>query len=241
MSQASVRPSSAPRLPSGQSSLHTDPQLRSVVHTGAMAWAASPSPTVWRKRLEHVGPVEAGRVTSLVRFNPGASFPEHPHPDGEEILVLSGSFCDHTGRYGPGSFLVNPEGFSHAPFTDEGCTLFVKLRQLPGQGRQRLALDTAGLPWQDGGTPGRRIKPLYRQDGFPEEVRLVELDAGVTVPHHDHPGGEEVFVLDGDINDADGRYPAGTWFRLPAGSAHAPWTESGCRLYVRVGHLSARG
>jgi anti-sigma factor ChrR (cupin superfamily) len=214
---------------------------RTVVDTGDMDWVQSPSPTVWRKRLDHIGPVESGRVTSLVRFEPGASFPMHPHPDGEEILVLSGSFCDHTGRYGPGSFLVNPEGFSHAPFTDEGCTLFVKLRQLPGAGRQHLALDTDAMPWQDGAAPGRRIKQLYRQDGFAEQVRLVELDAGVQISHHDHPGGEEVFVLEGSISDEDGHYPAGTWFRLPDGSAHAPWTEDGCRLYVRVGHLPAAG
>lgn len=220
---------------------NADLDRKALVATRDMDWIRSPSPKVWRKRLDLVGPAEAGRVTSLVRYEPGASFPEHPHPDGEEILVLSGTFCDQTGAYGPGSYLVNPEGFVHAPFTEEGCTIFVKLRQLPGAGRQHLALDADAMPWQDGAAPGRRIKQLYKQDSFPEEVRLVELDAGVQVQFHEHPGGEEVFVLEGSISDEDGHYPAGTWFRLPDGSAHAPWTDEGCRLYVRVGHLPTGG
>ena len=36
-------------------------------HTSGMEWAASPSPSVWRKRVALEGPQESGRVTSVVR------------------------------------------------------------------------------------------------------------------------------------------------------------------------------
>ena len=81
-----------------------------VVHHPSMPWTASPAPGVWRRRLEHEGPPEAGRVTSVVRFEPETRFSEHPHPDGEEIFVLEGTFSDHTGDHGPGSYVYPTDG-----------------------------------------------------------------------------------------------------------------------------------
>ena len=101
---------------------------RVAINTETMDWQASPSPGVWRKRLELIGEAESGRVTSVVRYAPGSAFSSHEHPQGEEILVLAGTFSDQSGSYPAGSYLLNPEGFAHAPFSQEGCTLFVKLR-----------------------------------------------------------------------------------------------------------------
>ena len=57
------------------------------VDTQGMDWAPSPSPTVWRKRIEHSGPAEAGRVTSVVRYDAGSSFHAHPHPSAYGIPI----------------------------------------------------------------------------------------------------------------------------------------------------------
>src|SRR3546814_7726014 len=103
--------------------------------TAAMDWQASPSPTVWRKRLDLVDG-EFSRVTSIVRYDPSSSFRAHGHPQGEEILVLDGVFSDEHGDYPAGTFLLNPAGFRHAPFSEDGCILFVKLCQFPGEGRE---------------------------------------------------------------------------------------------------------
>ncbi|MDQ6191113.1 cupin domain-containing protein [Klebsiella pneumoniae] len=40
--------------------------------------------------LDRIGGEQA-RATSLVRYLPQTSFPEHQHPGGEEILVLEGN------------------------------------------------------------------------------------------------------------------------------------------------------
>ncbi|MEM7366459.1 MAG: cupin domain-containing protein [Pseudomonadota bacterium] len=110
-----------------------------LVRSSELSWEPSPRPGVWRKRLFHEGGLENGTVTSLVRFDPGASFQSHDHPGGEEIIVLSGVFSDHQGDHGKETHLLNPEGYSHAPFTEMGCLLFVRLRQYAGT--QQLTTD----------------------------------------------------------------------------------------------------
>ena len=80
---------------------------------------------------------------------------------------------------------------------------------------------------------------LYAQDGFPEVIRLVRFEAGARAARHRHQGGEEIFVLEGELEDDDGTYGAGTWARLPDGSAHEAVSNRGCLLYVRTGALPA--
>ena len=91
--------------------INADFSRRVVCDTGEMEWRSSPVAGVWRKRLELSGPVEGGRVTSLVRFDAGAGFPAHGHPEGEEILVLEDIFSDETGDHPKGTYMLNPEGF----------------------------------------------------------------------------------------------------------------------------------
>jgi anti-sigma factor ChrR (cupin superfamily) len=217
--------------------LNADFSKSVVVATAAMDWQRSPAPGVWRKRLELQGATECGRVTSIVRYDPGSRFPAHEHPDGEEILVLDGVFADEHGSYPAGTFLLNPQGFRHAPRTDDGCVLFVKLRQYPGDHRDHRVVDSKTAAWQQGQLPGREVLPLYEEADQPEHIRLVRLAPGTRITEHEHPGGEEVFVIAGSLSDAEGTYEQGTWLRLPDGSRHQPYSAQGCTLYVKTGHL----
>ena len=140
--------------------LHGDLSRPVVVRTADQSWQPSPSGTVLRKRLHRVGPAESGQVTSIVRYQPDSSFPAHDHPEGEEILVLEGVFSDEHGDWPAGTYLLNPEGFRHAPFSKPGCLLFVKLRQYAGAGRQHVALQTGDVPWQEGAQAGIEQKLL---------------------------------------------------------------------------------
>jgi anti-sigma factor ChrR (cupin superfamily) len=221
--------------------IRADFGAREVVDTGAMGWSASPSPSVWRKRLSLSGAAEAGVVTSIVRYDPDSAFPEHPHPDGEEIFVLDGVFSDQHGDYPAGSYVLNPESFRHAPRSKDGCVIFVKLRQYAGAQRERRVLDTNAMDWQRGPNPGTWMKPLYTQPGFPERVMLIRMDPGAGPISHDHPGGEEVLILDGAVEDQAGRYATGAWIREPAGSRHAPFSRTGCTMLVRQGFLPPAG
>ena len=220
-------------------SLNADLSQFAVAHTGEACWQASPSPTVWRKRVYLDGPAEAGRVTSVVRYDAGSRFPAHDHPGGEEILVLDGVFSDEQGDYPAGHFLLNPEGFRHAPFSDAGCTLLVKLRQYPDS--VTVHHDTAALDWEPGRVDGVHVKMLYASPDGGVIKRLVRVDAGTGIPSHDHPGGEEVFLIEGDARDERGVYGPGCWARYPAGASHRVTSQGGALLYVQTGGFGANG
>jgi len=201
-----------------------------------MTWQPSPSGGVWRKRLDLIGSAEAGRVTSVVRYEPGSAFPAHSHPDGEEILVLEGMFSDESGDYAAGSYLLNPDGSSHAPFANQGCTIFVKLRQYAGTDRKQVAIDTNALSWVPEAS-GVEFKLLYAQSGYADQMRLERWQPGTMLGLHSHPFGEEILVLQGELADEYGEYTVGTWIRNPPYSSHSPFSRQGCLLYVKTDHL----
>lgn len=217
--------------------LNADLAERAVMHAADMDWQPSPSPSVWRKRFYRDGPAEAGIVTSVVRYDAGSEFPTHHHPGGEEIFVIDGMFSDEHGDYPAGTYLLNPDGTSHAPFSKDGCTLFVKLRQYAGEGRAQVEMNTNVLDWQARTENGIWQIPLYRQGGYRDWTMLLKIDAGAISPHHSHPNGEEVFVIDGEFSDEFATYPAGTWTRSPPGSSHAVRSEKGAILYIRFGGM----
>lgn len=221
-----------------EESLNGDMARRAVMRTRRMEWQASPSGTVWRKRLHLVGGAESGQVTSVVRYEPGASFPVHDHPDGEEIFVLEGIFADEHGDWPVGTHLLNPEGFRHAPFSREGCVLFVKLRQYSGKQREYRKTDTQAMDWQLTDRNGIETKLLYRESQFPDETRLERWDPNTIWKANSLDGGCEVFVIDGELGDARGVYESGTWLRLPNAAHVELTTRHGCLLYVKVGAVA---
>ena len=212
--------------------INGDLGVRVVVDTTTMEWSPSPSASVWRKRVHRVGPAESGQVTSVVRYDPGSRFPAHDHPDGEEIFVLEGVFSDEHGDWPAGTFLLNPEGFRHAPFSDSGCVLLVKLRQFAGRGRKHVVVDTQRMDYVRGTIPGVASKMLYEQPGFSDSVLIERWDAAdlgmVCYPH-----GAELFILDGEFSDESGTYATGCWMRFPIGWQHKPLCARGCTLYVK--------
>jgi anti-sigma factor ChrR (cupin superfamily) len=218
--------------------LNGDLGVRVTVSTADMPWSPSPSPGVWRKRLHRVGPAEAGQVTSIVRYDANSDFHAHEHPDGEEILVLEGVFTDDRGDWPAGTYLLNPEGYSHAPSSRDGCVLFVKLRQFPGLDRQQVAIDTGAMDWEPDAAAGIAIKPLYSQDGFDDTMRLERWQAGTGPGQRAFKDGAEIFVIEGAFSDEAGRYEAGSWIRLPAGASHRPQSAAGCTLYIKEGGFS---
>jgi anti-sigma factor ChrR (cupin superfamily) len=168
-----------------------------------------------------------------VRYEPQSRFPAHDHPDGEEILVLEGVFSDEHGNWPAGTFLLNPEGFRHAPFSKPGCVLFVKLRQFSGRERRHVVLDTRKPAWEPSSIPGVACKTLYQQAGFSDVIGLERWAPGGDLGLVSYEHGAELFVLEGAFADEAGSYAPGCWLRLPARSAHHPRSERGCTLYIK--------
>lgn len=198
-----------------------------VVHDRNVEWQSSPASQVSRKRFHLVGEPESGQVTSHVRYNAGARFPRHEHPDGEEILVLSGVFSDEAGDWPAGTYLLNPEGFAHAPFSEEGCELFVKLRQYPGSEHLALDVDQVAPEVHD----GYRVRALF-SDGI-EDVCILEVNS---VYASENTGGMEGFVLQRSLMVNGELLEQHDWFRL---AAHEPADIKGNgSLYLKTGALS---
>jgi anti-sigma factor ChrR (cupin superfamily) len=62
----------------------------------------------------------------LTRIASGTRVAAVALPEGEEILVLAGSFGDEFGSYRKGTWLQYAPGSTHSPESSEGCTLYVK-------------------------------------------------------------------------------------------------------------------
>jgi len=213
--------------------LNMDFATRIVINTNDQEWSQSPRPGVWRKPLAREE-AERGHATSIVKYEAGASFSQHDHPLGEEILVLQGVFSDDSGDYAAGTYFRNPEGFIHAPFSEEGCVILVKLHQFATGDTEHVCIDTKTGQWQ-AGNGGLKVMPLHSFEG--ESVALVKWPAGEHFQAHRHVGGEEIYVIDGELIDEHGRYPAGTWIRSPHMSQHDPRVERDTLIWVKVGHL----
>lgn len=215
--------------------LHADVSQRVVVQSRDLPWVNSPLPGVRRRMLERDGE-EVARATSIVRYAPGSAFSAHRHDGGEEYLVLEGVFSDEHGDFGKGMYVRNPPGSSHTPSSADGCTILVKLRQMGQADQHQIEIDTTNdQAWQAGAGDGLSILPLHRFGN--EVVRMVRFAPGTKLKPHDHPGGEEIYVLEGGFADEHGHYAEGSWIRNPPGSGHTALSDEGCLLYIKTGHL----
>jgi anti-sigma factor ChrR (cupin superfamily) len=214
--------------------IHHDLDLRAVVRTDELDWSPSSASGVERRIIERDGG-EIARATSLVRYAAGSHFPRHVHGLGEEIMVLEGDFADEYGHYGPGTYIKNGVGSSHAPSSHHGCVLLVKLRHMNPDDTERVVVDTTVATWHQGLVGGLTVLPL---SGFEaSQTALVRWAPQTFFNPHRHYGGEEIYVISGVFEDEHGRYEAGTWLRSPHLSAHTPFSREGCEILVKTGHL----
>ena len=216
--------------------LHADRRVAVIVHGATLDWTPSPQAGIERRFLEREG-LEVARATSLVRYAPNSRFPGHVHEMGEEYLVLEGVFSDQDGDFGVGTYVRNPPGSRHTPFTRGGCVIFVKLRQMEARDAAQPVTVTrvgASVPT---GVAGLTRTPLYTSPGR-EEVCFERLDPAARWDARSADGGEEILVLDGVLDYGGTPCGALTWLRIPHGQERPMSTVEGCRLWVKRGHLA---
>ena len=90
-------------------------------------------------------------------------------------------------------------------------------------------------PWIASPRQGVLRRPMYRLGGeVARATSVVRYEPGSVFDKHQHPGGEEIFVLEGVFQDEFGDYPAGSYLRNPPGSSHAPRSVGGCEIFVKL-------
>ena len=219
-------------------SLNADLRYPASTKSSDLCWTLSPQMGVERKMLERDGGEYVKRATTIVRYAPGSKFHVHTHDGGEEFLVLDGTFSDESGDYPKGWYVRNPIGSHHAPFSQNGCTIFVKLGQFHRFDRKPVHIDTscANADWQTG---SGQIKSLRLHKSPYENVALVCWPKGLKLEPTRFVGGLEIFVLSGRFVDEFGDHKTGDWLRIPAGHTHRPRAIEKTKLYVKTGHLPA--
>jgi quercetin dioxygenase-like cupin family protein len=71
----------------------------------------------------HYDEVKQRSTTILLKFEPGATYPYHNHPGGEEIFVLSGEAIIENVTLSEGDHIYTPVNFKHSVTTKTGCTM----------------------------------------------------------------------------------------------------------------------
>ena len=96
--------------------------LRGLARSG-WRWLA---PGIRRIAL-HVPDTGSREYLCLLRVAPGQSLPDHGHRGWEATCVLSGSFSDATGEYGPGDLAEMTEEAVHQPVSGpiEACVCLI--------------------------------------------------------------------------------------------------------------------
>lgn len=190
-------------------------------------WVNSPQAGVRRVMLDRVGE-EVAVATSFVRYDPESRFPGHTHALGEEFIVLEGEFGDEHGRYPPGSYVRNPPGSRHVPFSDPGCLLWVKLRQFQPDDltELRTRLDLA-IP-----TEGSAMRLLHRHGE--EEVGEITAAAGERIERPPADVCQEVLVLAGEVKAGNRVIDRFGWLRVAPHTGLTLEVLTPCRLFWKT-------
>jgi quercetin dioxygenase-like cupin family protein len=90
-------------------------------------------------------------------------------------------------------------------------------------------------PLAEPGVSGISVKVLQ----FDAEARraptiLLKFEAGATYPAHNHPGGEEIFVIEGDIKLGKEHLYAGDYLYTAPNNIHAVRSVNGCVVFVKT-------
>jgi quercetin dioxygenase-like cupin family protein len=190
-------------------------------------WVPSPQAGVERVMLDRVGD-EVAVATSFVRYAPDSRFPGHSHALGEEFIVLEGEFGDEHGRYPPGTYVRNPPGSQHVPFSEPGCLIWVKLRQFQTDDLvQSVATLTESAP-----ATGQSRRELHRCGT--ETVAEIAAAAGETVVLEPMDQVQEVLVLEGEIEFGGRCVSSWGWLRVPASQGASLEARTPVRLFWKT-------
>jgi len=84
-------------------------------------------------------------------------------------------------------------------------------------------------------TTGISIKVLrYDEATKRAPTFLLKFEAGAIYPYHNHPGGEELFVLAGEVILEGKKLVTGDYLYTPPNFKHSVKSETGCILFFMV-------
>ena len=88
-------------------------------------------------------------------------------------------------------------------------------------------LDVGVMPWVETEFPGIQMKVLYSDPTSGMSTILFKMEPGAVVPLHEHTSVEQTYVLEGSLDDAEGRCGAGEFVWRPGGNCHIAHAPAG--------------
>ncbi|MEM8684922.1 MAG: cupin domain-containing protein, partial [Pseudomonadota bacterium] len=108
--------------------------------------------------------------------------------------------------------------------------------------KQRVVVRPDDYQWVPSPAAGVDRMMLDRVgDEVARATSLVRYAANSEFPSHQHGGGEEIFVLDGEFADENGAYGVGSYLRNPIGTSHSPRIGAdGALIFVKLHQFDKR-
>ena len=149
-----------------------------------------------------------------------------------DMYVLKGSLIEEANEFQAGAYLCRTAD-NALRAGDDGVTILVYRDRVVKTCREKT-VKPGDIEWYQGGVDGMAVAPLLNAY---HRLMLVSWLPNTQVDFHMHSLGEEIFVLEGELIDQKGLYPAGTWQRFHPGTGHSPYTETKTLILLRNGHL----
>jgi anti-sigma factor ChrR (cupin superfamily) len=91
---------------------------------------------------------------------------------------------------------------------------------------QSTFVDASSMPWQRTDFDGIEMKLLYK-DVAGRSTILFKMAPGAVVPLHEHTDLEQTFMLEGSLEDDEGKVTAGNFVWRPGGNVHVAHAPNG--------------
>jgi quercetin dioxygenase-like cupin family protein len=101
-------------------------------------------------------------------------------------------------------------------------------------------IDSSRLNWEPVLVAGKtidgiRLKYLRFEEGTKRPiVFLITLDAGASYPAHNFPGGDELFILEGEVKYGKFEMKKGDYLLTPADANLVISSKTGCTMFYRL-------
>ena len=98
---------------------------------------------------------------------------------------------------------------------------------LPRPDNETLVARTQKVAWQETGTDGFLIKPLYEDPGSGQRTWLMKVEPGAEAPSHAHTETEQIYVIEGSFYDQENTYGPGDFAIRAPGVMHTGGSKDG--------------
>jgi len=234
---------------------NTNFAARVVERPSDTCWEPTHIPGISMRLLEYV-PGDPPRITAQLRLESDITARELCIDHGVEMLVQRGELEMPQGMYPAGLYLRLPlnenepvgnigmrankdklfdDGFDTV---EEAALVYISTGQFAESDTEQRRINTHDESrWLPGPIAGTEVLPLHGHGS--DNVMLIRWTSKAAFQPRIDPAGEEVLVLRGQLHDAEGSYPAGTWIRNPVPAWQAWAGEEGTIVYYKNGHFEA--